>query len=278
MLTFGNICGRIGKRGDFVKIFDDEIININRIVTVVKYETQNEMQGKKVINYNPMLSTYELIFFFSGDGYTYYDGVKIRDCKDSIRYLPKGVDGSEYRVDRTEFGECIDIYFDTDDELPKNAIGLLDMMELRNKFEKIYNLWSSKKTGYYAKCMSVLYDIISAIQKQGSNYLPSGQVSKLDAAHEYLIANFKNKDFDYTELCAVTGMSYSYFKELFITKYGMPPVKYLTHLRLEYAKDLLVTGRYTVSEIAEQCGFENVYYFSSVFKKNIGVSPKKYKI
>ena len=129
-----------------MKIFDDEIININRIVTVVKYETQNEMQGKKVINYNPMLSTYELIFFFSGDGYTYYDGVKIRDCKDSIRYLPKGVDGSEYRVERTEFGECIDIYFDTDDELPKNAIGLLDMTEFRNKFENIYNLWASKKT------------------------------------------------------------------------------------------------------------------------------------
>ena len=93
-----------------------------------------------------------------------------------------------------------------------------------------------------------------------------------------MIENFKNKDFDYTALCECTGMSYSYFKELFIAKYGMPPVKYITHLRLEYAKELLITGRYTVSEIASMCGFENVYYFSSVFKKNIGISPKSYKV
>ena len=92
----------------------------------------------------------------------------------------------------------------------------------------------------------------------------------------FLIENFKSRNFDYNALCASSGLSYSYFKELFIAKYGMPPVKYLTYLRLEYAKELLITGRYSVGEIAEKCGFENVYYFSCVFKKSVGVSPKNY--
>ncbi len=57
----------------------------------------------------------------------------------------------------------------------------------------------------------------------------------------------------------------------------MSPVKYITQLRVEKAKELLITNRYKVSEIAEMCGFENVYYFSNVFKKQVGVSPKTYK-
>lgn len=56
----------------------------------------------------------------------------------------------------------------------------------------------------------------------------------------------------------------------------MPPVKYLTQLRIEYAKELLITGRYSIGEIAEMCGFENVYYFSTVFKKHTGIPPSKY--
>ncbi len=259
-----------------MKLFENEILNIGRIVTVAKYETVKEMSGKRVISYPPRLSTYELIFFFSGDGYTYYNGAKIRDCKNSIRYLPKGVQASEYRVEREEFGECIDIYFDTDDEMPSVALGFLDMPELKNLFLKIYNLWVSKKSGYYAQCMAVFYEIIALIKRQSDSYLPSIQQKRLDKAHDYMLANFAKSDFDYDALCAETGLSYSYFKELFITRYGMPPVKYLTHLRLEYAKELLITGRYSVSEIAETCGFDNVYYFSSVFKKHIGVSPKKY--
>ncbi len=260
-----------------MKIFDDAAINISKIVSVAKYETSKEMQGKKIFNYNPAPPLYELIFFISGKGKTYFNGVEITDCENSIRYLPKLDKGYEYRVEKEENGICIDIYFDTDTSMPSVGIGLTDMAELKNNFLKIYNLWSAKKEGYYAKCMSVFYEIIAALQKQNTMYLPSSQAKKLDLAHEYMIENFKNKEFDYGALCACTGMSYSYFKELFIARYGMPPVKYLTHLRLEYAKELLITGRYSVSEIAEQCGFENVYYFSSVFKKNIGVSPKNYK-
>ena len=57
----------------------------------------------------------------------------------------------------------------------------------------------------------------------------------------------------------------------------MPPVKYVTMLKLDKAKELLITGHYTISEIVEICGFENIYYFSTVFKKHFGVSPKNYR-
>ena len=64
--------------------------------------------------------------------------------------------------------------------------------------------------------------------------------------------------------------------ELFKKEFSLSPVRYVTKVRIDRAKELLVSGRHTVTEISELCGFENVYYFSSVFKKAVGVSPSEY--
>ena len=42
------------------------------------------------------------------------------------------------------------------------------------------------------------------------------------------------------------------------------------------AKDYLAQGGYSITEIAEKCGFLSVNYFSRFFKKHTGVSPKQY--
>ena len=47
--------------------------------------------------------------------------------------------------------------------------------------------------------------------------------------------------------------------------------------RMRRARSLLVGTTYSISQIAEKCGFDNVYYFSNVFKKAYGVSPNKYR-
>ena len=64
------------------------------------------------------------------------------------------------------------------------------------------------------------------------------------------------------------------FKKIF----KMSPVRFVTKMRIDYAKELLVTNRRSVSEIAEMCGFSNTYYFSNVFKKQTGFSPSQYTV
>ncbi len=91
-----------------------------------------------------------------------------------------------------------------------------------------------------------------------------------------MLEHFSEHDFDYKAMCEKSELSYDYFKELFIKQYGVSPVKYITALRIEKAKELLITGRYTISQIAMECGFDNVYYFSTVFKKHTGTPPSKY--
>lgn len=52
---------------------------------------------------------------------------------------------------------------------------------------------------------------------------------------------------------------------------------YIAEVKIEHAKKLIDSGQYLIYEIADQLGFESAYYFSKVFKKVTGMSPKDYK-
>ena len=74
-------------------------------------------------------------------------------------------------------------------------------------------------------------------------------------------------------------MNEAYLSKLFLKRTGMKFSRYLTRLRMEKAKQLLVHSTQKMYEIAQQIGMENnVQYFSSQFKKEYGVTPKEYRI
>ena len=54
------------------------------------------------------------------------------------------------------------------------------------------------------------------------------------------------------------------------------PLKYINKLKLYYAKELLRSGYYTVSQVSEKCGFENIQYFSLFIKKETGKTPSQF--
>ena len=67
------------------------------------------------------------------------------------------------------------------------------------------------------------------------------------------------------------------FFNLFKKELGMSPIKYKNYLRMEQAKMLILSGECSQAEIAAMLGFENVYYFSRMFKSYVGESPSKYE-
>ena len=58
---------------------------------------------------------------------------------------------------------------------------------------------------------------------------------------------------------------------------GVPPLKYLTSIRIARAKELLTGTDIPISEIGELVGYDNPLYFSKIFKKNTGLSPREYR-
>lgn len=56
----------------------------------------------------------------------------------------------------------------------------------------------------------------------------------------------------------------------------MTPKAYIINFRIQYACELLKSGKYRISDVADIVGYRDVYYFSKSFKKIKGVSPSEY--
>ena len=78
-------------------------------------------------------------------------------------------------------------------------------------------------------------------------------------------------------LAKMANVSPSTLNRSFKAGVGVSPVSYLVKLRMRLARQLLTQSDASVSEIAEQCGYANVYYFSRAFKKECGCSPSEYR-
>jgi two-component system response regulator YesN len=92
---------------------------------------------------------------------------------------------------------------------------------------------------------------------------------------EYIEQNL-DKRLSLNEVASVFNFSPNYLSQLFAKHTGKGYVEYITNARVEAAKQMLIGGKIKVYEISERLGFENSFYFSKVFKKVVGVSPRKY--
>lgn len=80
-----------------------------------------------------------------------------------------------------------------------------------------------------------------------------------------------------TEIAASVGYSTNYFVELYKSSCFISPIKYHEKLRVEKAKNLLLSTSLSISEISEWIGFDNLYSFSRFFKRIVGCSPSEYR-
>lgn len=217
----------------------------------------------------------EVIFHLSGEATIFFNGKQLDVTKDCIRFLPQG-EIHEYIVKRKEHGDCIDIFFDTDISISDEAFVIKPKQseKIKTLFKRIFAIWVAKDDGYYFECISMLYKIFAELEKK--NYIPESQYNAIKPAIEYIEKHFLDKKITAENLTSCCTISYPYIKKLFVKKFGMSPIKYSIQLKINYACDLLKSEQFTVSEIAENCGYDNVYFFSRQFKNYTGITPSQY--
>lgn len=251
------------------------ITDIKRVILVGKDEYK-----ETITSFTNKTCSNELIFHLSGESTVFFNGKQLDVKKDTIRFLPQG-EIHEYIVKRKERGECIDIFFNTDIPVTNEAFVLkLNQSEkIKSLFKKIFSVWVAKGDGYYLECVSIIYKIFSELQKK--NYIPESQFNSIKPAIDYIEKHFLDKKITAEELTLCCTISYPYIKKLFVKKFGVPPIKYSIQLKINYACDLLLSELYTVTQVAELCGYNDIYFFSRQFKEYTGISPtiffKKYK-
>jgi len=85
------------------------------------------------------------------------------------------------------------------------------------------------------------------------------------------------EDISLNSVATVAGISSTYFSSMFSQEMGRTFTEYLTELRMNKAKELLSTKKLHTAEVAQAIGYKDAHYFSFVFRKTQGMSPKEYR-
>lgn len=92
----------------------------------------------------------------------------------------------------------------------------------------------------------------------------------------FIDLNFTNK-ITLDSLCRIASLSKSQLINLFKLHYNITPVEYIIQLRLDEAKQLLIDINLSVHDVAREVGYDDIFYFSKLFKNRFGESPSKYR-
>jgi AraC-like DNA-binding protein len=93
---------------------------------------------------------------------------------------------------------------------------------------------------------------------------------------EYINKNYQ-KSISLQEVAQLTNMAEAAFSRFFKNRSGLTFVETLTDIRLGHATRMLINSTQSISEIAYQCGFNNISNFNRIFKKKKGCSPKEFR-
>jgi transcriptional regulator GlxA family with amidase domain len=100
---------------------------------------------------------------------------------------------------------------------------------------------------------------------------------KIEQSIAYM-AQHLNEPVPVAALAAQACLSPSHYFALFKRQTGSTPMRYFTHLRLQYACHLLDTTSSPVKEIADALGYKDQFYFSRVFKLVNHMAPSEYRL
>ena len=136
---------------------------------------------------------------------------------------------------------------------------------------------AKKKEFIRLECIKETYAILlSLLQAEPHKYYPLEKQQKIAPALDY-IANNYGQHFKNDDLAHLCNLSTVYFRKLFKEVMGESPIEYIQTLKIEKAKEILKSDYGSMSDIAFELGYQNIYDFSRAFKKAVGVSPKKFK-
>lgn len=96
-------------------------------------------------------------------------------------------------------------------------------------------------------------------------------------ARQFIRENYQREDMSLLTVSSRINISPSYFSAVFREETGQTFVEFLTEVRMERAKELLMCSNLRTAEIGYEVGYRDAHYFSYLFKKVVGCSPKEYK-
>ena len=123
----------------------------------------------------------------------------------------------------------------------------------------------------HLKIYSGFYELLDKIYYENSK-----KHTPHDSAIQFIAKNIQNSALSNICIAKQIGISEVYLRKLFLSYYHITPKQYVLDIRIRKAKQLLCDTPFSVTAIAEECGFSSVYHFCRAFKEKTGMRPTEY--
>jgi AraC-like DNA-binding protein len=190
----------------------------------------------------------------------YFPNGKFNVDTKTMLFCPSGVD-----YQQTPEGEklvAIHLLVHSDCKFKAETIAITP--KAQETFLTIYELFSQKEKGYKYRAHALLSCFLAEF------------ISDSNWAKNYIEKNLSNANLTVKQIAEHEHVSEQFFRKKFKNTYGVSPKQYILDKRIERAKSLLDTGYYKVNEVARLVGIEDNLYFSTLFKKHVGITPSNY--
>ncbi len=150
----------------------------------------------------------------------------------------------------------------------------IGLSETRNDMEELFDCYNQS---VYALELAMEKDRPILFFQDLNFHLPKNSYSKaIQAAIEYIDSRFQ-EDISLKDVSEAVYLNVWYLSDLFKREVGRTFSEYVKDKRIELAKELLKNSSLKLYEVAYSVGIREQSYFSSLFKKETGLTPKKYR-
>lgn len=220
---------------------------------------------------NDKIHYYDLTFFLDGQA-EYIINDKIYNVSKGDVMLIKPNSIRYARTTRMHIA-CIDFFTNgVDINLPPifHIDNLAPYVELLNQFN---NEWLKQHGEYKLKCKSIFYTILANLT---SDQCSSRNNPIIENIKQYITDNY-NKNISLNDISNHIKLNPVYCGALFKKEENCTISQYLNRIRVNAATTLLKNSHLSVGDVAFEVGFNDIYYFSKIFKKITGVCPSSFK-
>lgn len=251
-----------------------EPIVITKLQTVMQFQAREEEWIHSAHDGNGYAIAYQL------DGCYHHQcatGSFVMD-KDSIMFYG---DRDWYAVQAEKSGPCLAIHFCTAEPIPLSLMHIHGEAAIpyKSDFQRIVSTYIRRDPVSWYETMAGLYGLLGKLlhsQEREISYGKRQKYENIALARDYIHEHFGEPDLCVEQTAERAGLSVRRFGELFSQLYGMTPGRYITHIRLQAAEEMLCTHSYSVTEIAHAVGYRDIGYFCRVFTRIYEMSPGQY--
>ncbi len=172
-------------------------------------------------------------------------------------------------------GKLLDKFF-PDRSHPIHHIGVSG--SLLDIYEKAYDVAEKQMPAYQQQLMGYVGLIITTVyaRSQQLPYLDNPDMTGINLAIRYMRSHI-NVNIRMEDVAAQVGMGYSKFRKVFKDYTGFAPAQYFLRLKMERAKDYLLSTDFSCKEITYRLGFDSASHFNKMFRLYEGITPSQFR-